>query len=146
MLSNDSLRELVRSSLARSKEPDPKIIARRLFGRLDNDQLQAAALIGLEFLTRNESVSLEPANTPVSRPGPSRRSVALHRSFMIGGEYKLLTDCTVNDLQLVAVDYRERSQTMLDKAVEAEELANELKKSGCKTYGAMLLKQERKAA
>jgi hypothetical protein len=125
-----SLRHLLREALARSREPDPHVVARRVASKLSRETLIGAAIWGLEAMAR-EQIRI----TRYAAPGPSRHSIVMRERVAIGDVWMFLDDCGADELLMLASEYRERSEAMLAKAVEYESLADELQRSGCATVG-----------
>jgi hypothetical protein len=133
-------RELIRAELARSREPDPHKITRKLVMRLNDADRLSLVTAGMTALVMEEihfsrMEAAEAAEAPA--PGPSRRSVVRQR-VCAAGDWKMLDDCNVADLEAIALDYRSRETQMATKAVEYEAMAERLRRSGCATVGEML--------
>lgn len=132
-MTESTLTALIDTALARSREPDPHVVARRLLTRLP-DELRAELLIaGLVDRVRNR-IHLDRMHNGLTqrRPGPSKWSVI--RVPVLG---KFLEDCDLSDLEALAQDYRERGAALIARATEVDGLADDLRASGCATVGEM---------
>lgn len=142
-----NITELIQNELAKSNEPDPHKIARKLLNKINNDQIQELLWRGMtELVTEQIRFSRAESNYgPVSegyKVGPSRRSIAIQERVRAKDEWKMLVDCNVNDLEVITEGYRKRTQQMAEKTQYYELLAEELKDSGYATVGEMWREQE----
>ena len=132
-----SVRELLREALAKSREPDPHVVARRVALKLPRELLLEAAAWGLETMAR-----VEVHKERCSQSGPSRRSIVMRERVAVGETWMFLDDCGTAELLLLAGEYRERSKAMLTKAAEYESLAEALQRSGCATVGELRARKD----
>lgn len=116
-----------------TKEPDPHVIAMRVVPKLSDEVRQQMIYAGV--LDRVcKQISFERSAGP-RKPGPSKWATV--QRVAPGGEWKLLADCTTDDLLLLAAEYRQRSDELLAREREYRELAGQLRASGCATVGEM---------
>jgi|SRR6185312_11309638 len=127
--------------LARSREADSHVIARRLLAKV-TEHHETILLAGLAYLVRQRIHVDRHATGLTPSAGPSKWSV-VKRVPVLG---KLLEDCDVSDLEALAEDYRRRAGAMLARADEVEQLADQLRASGCGTVGEMWAATEALAA
>lgn len=131
-----TLAELVDASLARSREPDPHVIAKRLLPKLSPAMRESILLDGLAYHVRWR-IRVDRARDGLTT-GPSKWSIA-KRVPVLG---KLLEDCDLSDLEALADDYRRRADDMLARAEEVDQLADQLRTSRCRTVGEMWARTE----
>lgn len=140
--------ELICRELARSKEDDPSVVARRVLPKLSAKQREELLVEGVEQLAHQaviQSRQEKRAGTAPAKSGPSRWKVAMPERVYVG-EWKLLEKCSVDDLQWLAADYRMRAEQMSAKAQEFEQLAGEVESSGAATVGEFWARTGRKVA
>lgn len=129
-----NLRALIRDILTACDEADPGVIAEAVIVRIPDEELRDALHQTMRYFVRQIISELRIANSP--QPGPitgpmpararSAKNIAirqdwqsrLHDRVHVGGsEWKLLRDCTYDDLMAVA---RERSDLALRNALWAD--------------------------
>lgn len=131
--------ELICRELARSKEDDPSVVARRVLPKLSAKQREELLVEGVEQLAHQavlQSRQEKRSGNAPAKSGPSRWKVAMPERVYVG-EWKLLEKCGAEDLLWLAADYRMRAEQMAVKATEFEQLAHDLEGSGCATVGEM---------
>lgn len=140
-----NLSELIRRELARSREPDPHVVGRRLLPKLTEEMRQEILVQGIAELVRRE-IRLARMDKSVGVPGPSRRSIVMRERVCVRGDWMMLEECGVDDLLAIADEYRTRSKQLAAKALEFDGLAHELKRSGCATVGEMRARTKQREA
>lgn len=127
-MSEFDLNALIRDTLARSREPDPHVIARRLVPKIPREQRDAALAdclgdrVRIEIGRQRMKASPVPAQdavdtqrtsggggVKVGRSKWTRLAPALRQRYSVGGEWKLLRDCTADDCDVIAEGYARRS-------------------------------------
>jgi hypothetical protein len=137
-MTESELNTLIRDALASWKEPDPHVIARRLYGRLSDEQREQMVVTGLAArigqLTRMELTDGGIAPSP-PRVGRSKwqRNVRYTQRVCVAGEYKFLGDCTVADVEALAVEREERAARLSEWAARWRELAARMRATGAVT-------------
>ena len=154
-MSDFNLSALIRETLSRSREPDPHVIARRLFARIPQEHRDAALVaclgdrvrieIGRQRMHANGLVPAtdqRSADTHISGVGGgdrvgrskwSRLAPALKQRYSVGGEWKMLADCTAEDCELIAEEYARRAAEQAAVEARFRELAKRLRAAGVAT-------------
>lgn len=128
-MSEFNLNALIRDTLARSREPDPHVIARRLVARIPQENRDAALAdclgdrVRIEIGRQRMKTSPVPAHpddgaqVELGRGGAktgrskwTRLGPALRQRYSVGDGWKMLRDCTAEDCDLIAKDYARRSE------------------------------------
>lgn len=142
--SGRSLSQLIVAALAKSTEADPHVIARRLLPQLENDHVDELVLAGL--LDRvSKHIQMVRGSGVTARPaGPSKWRVV--QRVCPGSQWKLLEDCDLSDLVMLAEQSRDLAARNAARALEYEQLADRLRASGCATVGELWARDESLAA
>lgn len=141
-----NITELICKELSKSNEPDPHKIAQKLINKVNNDQMQELLWRGMTELV-TEQIRFARSDNAISnetsyKVGPSRRSIVIQERVKTKNEWKMLVDCSIDDLESIADGYRNRARQMQEKTQYYELLAEELKDSGYATVGEMWREQE----
>jgi len=141
---DQKLREVVDQALAKSKDPDPHVVARKLLLRLTpaqrDEALQRAVLLMVQERVRELRANVEDftpenldhAETSVT-VGASRWSIA--QRVNINGVWKFLADCTAADCFAKAAEYDESAARLTAMADHYRALAHRLQVAGVERVG-----------
>src|SRR5579864_8560113 len=111
-----NINEIIDRELSKSKEADPHVIGQRIIAKFSQEQKEELVIDGsiLRVMERIRNLRSKTANeTPEIRVGPTRQSSLrkkreIERIYLGDGEWKIHSDCNVNDLMRVAEQYRLR--------------------------------------
>jgi hypothetical protein len=148
------LRKLIHEMLGRSEEADPHVIAKRLVTRIPQEDLREALASSLADTVRIEIGRLRmqafnrPAPTSVhagsseeasGRVGKSRwerhAEVLLNQRIFVDGDWKILRDCTADDLEKVADGHADRAREAEAVAARFRGFAAKVRAAGVATMG-----------
>lgn len=133
MTDEERLHEIIDRALARSKEPDPHVIARKLLPRLSVVQREEALMRVLSELVAERIRVDRQVERGTMRSGPSRWSIATR--VCVGGEWKFRSDCTADDLFALADEYAARAASMTALSDEYRALGERVLAAGVSTLG-----------
>jgi hypothetical protein len=141
------LSALIDHALSTWKEPDPHVIARRLYAKLTEDQKQAmivdglAQRISLAIRSERAETGLTPVDRPsmasdgtetVRRVGRSKwqRNMRYAQRVFVEGEWKFLAQCTVSEVDWLA-DQRAGEAAKLNAIADGfRKLADHMRATG----------------
>lgn len=145
-----NITNLITKELSNSTEADPHKIATKLLNIINHKQTEEILTRGLvELIKEQIRFNRIESNTDRSadnNPGPSRRSIAIQARVKAQNQWKMLVECNIDDLNSIAIEYKDRAQKMYEKSRYYELLAEELQCSGYATVGEMWAQQEQKTA
>lgn len=125
---------LIRDALDRWKEPDPHVIARRLLAKVPMEERDAIVLHGLaervSLAVRVQRSSGSVAEAP--RAGRSWRQRYVER-VSVAGEWKMLGDCTAEDVDWLAESRAVESVKLAAVAERFRSLAARMRAAGAAT-------------
>jgi hypothetical protein len=126
---------LIDATLARTREADPHVIARRLLPKVSAEDLRTLALAGLvDRVSKRVHLARELGlGAPVRREGRSRWQVA--QRVCAAGEWRLLEDCGVAELDALIEQHEVIVAQNAARADEYRALRAQLVASGCATVG-----------
>lgn len=129
-----NLSALIVAELAKSKSPDPAVVARRLMARMTIEERDAALADALVDRVRIQVTRERGHATEGRRAGRSRWEQVRER-VCVAGSWKFLADCTSLDLRAMAAEYALRADEMRAKEREYCALADALDAAGVETVG-----------
>lgn len=135
--------DLIASALGRSKERDPRVIARRLVTRIPEEQLREVLADCLSDRVRIEMTRhrMQAFGSSEPKAGTSRwrrhRLGLLDVGMCVNGEWKALGDCTPDDLDSLADEHGERAQQELALERRYRDLAARMRAAGATTLRAL---------
>lgn len=141
-----NLRSTIRAILADSDEADPGVIADLAFEVIDPDDMAAALRQSLRQFVRQiiteqrAHASVPPKVHPHARSWKvqgirEQWTRALAQRVFTGGGWKLLRDCTRDDLLFAASERRENAARSIAVAEQYESFAEQLKRRKVMTVG-----------
>lgn len=142
------LREWVLHQLAKTQEPDPHVIARRLLARFPKEHDPEARLTAVTQLVmelrRFDRMSVSSSQTGVGM-GTPRRVVTLAKARYIAGVWKAEDDCSWEDFIVKAEEYDSESEAAAAKAEECRRLAAAIQAAGVTTLGELKARKKKAA-
>lgn len=133
------LNHLIRETLAGSREPDPRVVARRLVSRIPDHHVREALGVCLPDRVREvaRTCRVDAPETPSALPaGRSWRAGAasmLRQRYPVDGGWKFLGDCTAADCESIAAEYARRKAEQAAVEARFRRLASELRRAGAAT-------------
>lgn len=151
------LRAAIRRQLEDGENADPAAIANEVMQLVPNDAVRDLALMGVHYavrqeITRSRRPSLETVAVKSVRVGKSRWK--RHQIFIDGlgdrlavaGVWKMVADCTADDLEAYAEEQEARASSLAATARIARDQAEALRSSGCATVADLYRERGEKAA
>lgn len=132
-----SLDDLIRDALNRWKEPDPHVIARRLLAKVPMEERDRIVLHGLaervSLRLRMERSSGSFGEAAAPAPAGQSRWARFGNRVHVDGEWKMLGDCTAEDVDWLADARAVESAKLAAVADQFRELAARMRAAGVAT-------------
>lgn len=144
------LRHMVRDILADSDTADPGALADLVLAAIPRNQVRAALAQTLRLYVRQviseERIGNAPSNVSPIKPSPSSKVAAIREGWQrrlddrlhVGdSQWKLLRDCTADDLDAVAAERRLLADKNAAWARTYSEWARRVREADVETFGAL---------
>jgi hypothetical protein len=140
------LAKAIQNILESSTEVDPAKLARKLIMQQTAKEQQEGYAQCLADRIRIDigRSRLEDYEVARSRPGQSKLSI-YHQRVFVNDAFKMLSDCTAEDLHWIADMRDHEGEQLKAKATKYRKMATQLEKSSCATLGEYARKKRKVA-